>query len=285
MFTKINILPSETSIYVNRITVSPLLTKFASHMMQSIEIKGIPVSYDVSGTGARPVVVMHGWGCDHSTVDVLARAASLPDTTVYNLDLPGFGATPEPDGSWGIYDYADLVEAFCKALALEHPVFIGHSFGGRISIILGERMAPAKMILVDAAGIKPRRKLSYYIKVYGFKLARHVLPLIMGRKRADVIIERMRGRAGSSDYSKASPVMRKIMSRTVNTDLRHHLSGIKCPVLLIWGGKDTATPISDAKLMEKLIPDAGLVEYPEADHYSFLRRPAQTDAVIKTFLN
>lgn len=261
------------------------MTTFAERIMESIEINGVRISYERLGTGSQPVVVMHGWGCDHSTVSVLAEAAVLPGTRVYNLDLPGFGSSPEPPAHWGIYDYADAVEAFCKALGLERPVLVGHSYGGRIAIILGERMDPAKIILVDAAGIRPRRSLSYYIKVYGFKLAKAVLPFIAGRRRAGEIIERMRGRSGSSDYAKASPVMRAVMSRAVNTDLRHHLPGIKCPVLLIWGGKDSATPIADARLMQKLIPDAGLVEYPEADHYSFLRRPVQTDAVIKSFLN
>ena len=47
----------------------------------------------------------------------------------------------------------------------------------------------------------------------------------------------------------------------------------------------TATPLSDAKKMERLIPDAGLVSYPGCGHYSFLERPAQTRAVIENFLN
>ncbi len=79
--------------------------------------------------------------------------------------------------------------------------------------------------------------------------------------------------------------MRAIMSRVVNEDLTDRLSLIKSPTLLIWGTEDTATPITDAKTMERLIPDAGLVAYEGAGHYSFLDRPAQTKAVIASFLN
>ena len=75
------------------------------------------------------------------------------------------------------------------------------------------------------------------------------------------------------------------MSRVVNQDLRHLLPAISAPTLLIWGERDTATPIADARLMERLIPDAGLVSYPEAGHYSFLDRPAQTRAVIENFVS
>ena len=74
------------------------------------------------------------------------------------------------------------------------------------------------------------------------------------------------------------------MSRVVNEDLSDCLAKIKAPTLLIWGEKDTATPMRDARKMERLIPDAGLVSYPEAGHFSFLDRPGQTAAVIKSFI-
>lgn len=250
-----------------------------------IDIEGCRIAYEKAGDGAQPVIVMHGWGCRASTMRIPAEAALTPGTTVYNLDLPGFGDSPEPEKVWGIGDYADIVEAFCRRLGIERPVLMGHSFGGRIAIILASRMPVAKLILIDAAGIKPRRSLRYYIKVYSFKFAKRVLPSLVGRSRAEGIIDRWRGKAGSSDYAAASPKMRAIMSRVVNEDLRHLLPSIAAPTLLIWGERDTATPIADARLMEKKIPDAGLVSYPEAGHYSFLDRPAQTQAVIKSFIN
>ena len=185
---------------------------------------------------------------------------------------------------WGVERYTSAIEEFARRLGLVRPSLIGHSFGGRISIMYASRNDVDKVILVDAAGIKPRRSLRYYAKVYSFKTAKHILPYIVGRKRADEIIDRWRGKAGSSDYKSASPKMRAIMSRVVNEDLKGLLPEIKAPTLLIWGEKDTATPMRDARLMQKLIPDAGLVSYPEAGHYSYLARPAQTRAVIQSFL-
>ena len=254
-------------------------------MKKTREIDGVTMRYDVEGDGSRAVVVMHGWGCEASTVAVLAQAALLPSTRVYNLDLPGFGKSDEPAEVWGVDRYTTFIEEFCRRESIERPVLIGHSFGGRIAIMMSSRTAVDRVILVDAAGIKPRRSLRYYIKVYSFKTARHLLPFIVGGTRASHIIERMRGRSGSADYRNASPKMRAIMSRVVNEDLTGLLHLIKAPVLLIWGEKDTATPLRDARKMEKLIPDAGLVSYPEAGHYSFLDRPGQTAAVIQNFLS
>lgn len=254
-------------------------------MEKSIETNGVKMRYDIEGEGSRAVIVMHGWGCEASTVKVLADAALMPSTRVYNLDLPGFGKSNEPDGVWGVERYTEFIETFCKQEKIERPVLIGHSFGGRIAIMMASRTPVDRVILVDAAGIKPRRSLRYYIKVYSFKAAKHLLPFIAGRKRASLIIEKMRGRSGSSDYRNASPRMRAIMSKVVNEDLTPLLHRIQAPTLLIWGEKDTATPLRDAKKMERLIPDAGLVSYPEAGHYSFLDRPGQTTAVIKNFLS
>lgn len=253
-------------------------------MEQNIEIDGVNIRYYTEGSGPRPVIVMHGWGCKASTVAVLAQAAAGSGTTVYNIDLPGFGDSSEPAEVWGVERYTSAIEEFARRLGLVRPSLIGHSFGGRISIVYASRNEVDKVILVDAAGIKPRRSLRYYAKVYSFKAAKHILPYIVGRKRADEIIDRWRGKAGSSDYKSASPKMRAIMSRVVNEDLKGLLPEIKAPTLLIWGEKDTATPMRDARLMQKLIPDAGLVSYPEAGHYSYLARPAQTRAVIQSFL-
>lgn len=78
--------------------------------------------------------------------------------------------------------------------------------------------------------------------------------------------------------------MRQIMSRVVNEDLCHLMPKIACPTLLIWGALDTATPVSDARKMERLIPDAGLVVFEGVGHYSFLDNPYQFAAVVNSFL-
>ena len=176
------------------------------------------------------------------------------------------------------------MEEFFKAEKIENPILLGHSFGGRVGILLASRNKTHKLILVDAAGIKPRRTLSYYCKVYSYKAVRHTLPLLFGKEKAERLLNQYRKKVGSSDYSQASAKMRQIMSRVVNEDLRYAMPSIKCPTLLVWGAADTATPIADAKKMEKLIPDAGLVEFPGVGHYSFLENPYQFRTVINSFL-
>lgn len=254
-----------------------------------IDANGVRVHYtDTGNPSGRPVVVMHGWGCDVATMASVAD--TVADTRrVISIDLPGHGKSDEPtllpDGQpWGVYEYADCMEAMLKSLGVEAPVIVGHSYGGRIAIVMGSRGSYEKIVLVDAAGIKPKRPLSYYRKVYTFKAMKRLLPLLVGRQRADRWVEKRRAKAGSADYRQATPMMRMVMSKSVNQDLRHHLPDIKNPTLLIWGEADTATPLSDGRLMEKLIPDAGLVTFKGAGHYSFLDNPGQFRAVMRSFL-
>ncbi len=252
-------------------------------MDKFIEIDSLKLHYTQSGEGA-PLVLMHGWGCNTNTVASIERIAARTHT-VYNIDLPGFGESMEPTGVWGIEEYTALIEKFCKKLGLEKPSLIGHSFGGRISILFSSRNEVSKIVLVDAAGIKPHRSIKYYMKVYSFKTAKAFVNLLFPKDKAQQITDRMRGKAGSSDYANASRTMRAILSKCVNEDLKSELHKIKAPTLLIWGENDTATPLSDAKTMERLIPDAGLVSFPGCGHYSFLDNPIQFAAVLNSFLS
>ena len=55
--------------------------------------------------------------------------------------------------------------------------------------------------------------------------------------------------------------------------------------MLIYGENDTVTPVEDGRLMEKLIPDAGLVVMKNAGHYVFLDQREQVHAIIDNFLS
>lgn len=252
-------------------------------MDKEIDINGQLLHYEETGReGGRPVVLMHGWGCDHTTVRSIAKALES-GMHIYNVDLPGFGKSPEPSEVWGVPEYADCIASFIDALGMEDPVLIGHSYGGRVAIRLASLRPLSKMMLVDAAGIKPRHSLKWYIKVYSFKTARKLLPVILGKSRGQKVIDAWRGKAASDDYRNSSPMMRSIMSLSISQDLTPLLPSIKAETLLIWGEKDTATPLGDARIMERLIPGAGLVSFPDAGHYSFLDEPARFRAVAREF--
>lgn len=249
-----------------------------------IEINGLKIKYEVSGDGS-DVVLLHGWGTNIKTYTAITEQLSRSFRTTI-LDLPGFGQSQAPDSVWGTAEYAMFIREFLDALSISNPVLIGHSFGGRIIIYLTGRLKynANKIVLIDSAGIKPKRSASYYYKVYSFKLLKKMARLFLPAEKAGQIIEKARNRHGSTDYKNAPGIMRNIMVKCVNEDLRHYLNEIKAPSLLIWGENDTDTPVSDGRLMEKLIPDAGLVVLKNAGHYSFLDKMYEFNIIVNHFL-
>lgn len=85
-------------------------------MEKEITINGIRLFYEESGKdGGVPVVLMHGWGCDHTTVKSIASILE-PGMKVYNIDLPGHGKSQEPTEVWGIEEFTRTVEQFIAQL-------------------------------------------------------------------------------------------------------------------------------------------------------------------------
>lgn len=254
-------------------------------MDKTIDIDGVSLHYRDSGEeNLRPVILMHGWGCNVGTVASIENIFK-GKMRILNIDLPGHGKSTEPPAVWGVEQFTSLVEKFITELNLKKPSLIGHSFGGRIGILLSSRNDVDKLLLVDAAGVKPKRSFKYYWKVYSFKAMKNFLLLLLGKDKGGKAVEKLRGKKGSDDYRNSSPRMRAIMSKCVNEDLKHVMPSIKAPTLLIWGENDTATPLSDAETMKSLIPDAGLVSFPGCGHYSFLDNPFGFRTAVSSFFN
>ncbi len=252
-------------------------------MDKFININGVNIHYRNGGSG-QAFIMMHGWGCDCNTLSLFERVG-LEGFTVYNIDLPGFGQSQEPPTPWTVDEYAQMLEGFVKELKIEDPIVLGHSFGGRIGIVYASRNHVDKLILVDAAGVKPKRSLKYYFKVYSYKLAKRFYTMFTDKEKAQEKIDRMRCSRGSSDYNNSSPIMRQVLVKAVNCDLRSEMPKIKAATLLLWGENDTATPMRDAKIMNELIPNSGLISFPGAGHFSFIDNPYQSAAVVRRFIN
>ncbi|MEW5768281.1 MAG: alpha/beta hydrolase [bacterium] len=248
-----------------------------------IKIDDLRVFYEVGGEG-EAVVLLHGWGGQAASFKPVFNYL-VRSHQVYALDLPGFGSSDLPPQPWGSDDYALFVSTFFAKLGIGKTSLIGHSFGGRIAIVLAANFPERvdKLILVDSAGIRPRRTVKYYIRVSIAKIAKFLFSPrlfgIYGEKARKAIYQVV----GSKDYQEANE-MRPTLVKIVNEDLRGLLPQINAPTLLVWGEKDTATPVSHAKIMEREINDAGLVILPEAGHFSYLDKFPQFCRIVSSFL-
>ncbi|MEG0615373.1 MAG: alpha/beta hydrolase, partial [Oscillospiraceae bacterium] len=162
------------------------------------------------------------------------------------------------------------------------------SFGGRVIIKLANRQnlpfEIKKIILVDSAGILPKKTAKKRFKQRIFKLSKGFFSLGIIKKIFPNALENLRKKNGSADYNAASPLMRQTLVKVVNEDLENLLPTIKQSTLLIWGENDVATPLCDGQKMEQLIADSGLVTVKNAGHYSFLEQWYTVQRVLNSFL-
>lgn len=249
-----------------------------------VDVKGLKTEYIEEGTGT-PVLLLHGWGSSFDVYKGIIAALSDRCRTVA-VNFPGCGQSETMKEPWHLEDYCDFCLEFMKKTGLESPILIGHSHGGRVALKLAaEKLAqPPKIVLLDSAGLIPKKSAKQKFKAKSFKAIKTVLTLPVIKNYSEGLLNKARAFYGSADYNAAPEVLRKTLVSLVNTDLREILPNISCPTLLIWGDKDTATPIEDAKTIEKLIPDAGLCVLEGTGHYSFCEKPYQAHKILQSFI-
>ncbi len=249
-----------------------------------ININGLNIEYTEQGSGQN-VLLLHGWG---SSFDVYKgiMASLSSKCRLIALNFPGCGNSETMENPWNLEDYCNLVIEFCKCLEIDNPILIGHSHGGRVILKLTASglLNPPKIVLLDSAGLIPKKSLKQKFRAKSFKMIKSVLSLPLIKNHSEPLLDKARKHYGSADYNAAPEVLRKTLVSLVNTDLRDIIPNIKCPTLLIWGDNDTATPLSDAKIIESLIPDCGLCVIKGTGHYSFCERPFEAHAILNSFI-
>ena len=256
----------------------------------TITARGATVYYEQHGSGA-PVLLLHGWGCDTTIwASVVRDLQTARQVTV--IDFPGHGKSSEPPEPWSTTEYAQMVAELIEKLGIAGTDIIAHSHGGRVSIVLAATRPElvGRMVLTGCAGLMPKSdgKLSKRTRQYKLlrKIADHGLTrALVGEANVEKMREVLRQRYGSADYKALkSDLMRATFNRVIGQDLQPYLKAIKASTLLIYGDQDTATPVWMGQVMEKEIPDAGLIVMPGGTHYAFLEHYGEFIAIVRHFL-
>ena len=236
-------------------------------------IKDVDINYIDYGKGDNTLVFLHGWGQNIEMMKPIGD--KIKNNRIIIIDLPGFGNSPEPSEIWSMYDYADMVHELLDSLDVSNPILLGHSFGGKISLIYASKYKTNKLVLFGSPFKQKIKKLSTKTKIL------KSLKKVPGLNKLEGFAKK---HIGSRDYKQASPFMRKILVDHVNLDITEDVKKIKCPTLIIWGTLDEEVPLEDAYELEKLISDAAVIEYPGCSHYAYLENLGQTVNIIKNFI-
>jgi len=246
-----------------------------------IIVKGLKTNYKTFGQG-KPMLVLHGWPSNSARWEKVAELLGGKFFLIIP-DLPGFGNSQQPPTSWSLDNYVEWVREFTEQIPELHDNFIlmGHSFGGALAakFTIKYIQKVEKLFLVSAACVRENivaKKISYRIakvvKVFsfmpGYKLFRKAVYKFIIRR---------------SDYNtQQDGVMKETYLRVITDDLSHKVCFVKVPTVIIWGDKDTSTPLYQAKIINQKIPHSELVVIPGADHSLHIKMPeAVAQAVLE----
>jgi pimeloyl-ACP methyl ester carboxylesterase len=247
-------------------------------------IDGLSIASETMGEG-QPVLLLHGWmGRIENMQQVGQRLAQL-GYHVHMIDLPGFGRSALPTEAWGVPEYARLVAHYLDHVNLKPVHLIGHSFGGRVSIVLGADYPEYvnKIVLTDSAGVPFPVTTGQQVRQALFQAVGAILSL-PGLNALEPRFRRWaRDRFGSEDLRKAG-ALEPIFRVVVKQDLRPYAARIKASTLLVWGDQDQDTPLWQGQVLEKTIPDAGLVVFQGVGHFAYQERIEDFIRVVDTFL-
>ena len=226
------------------------------------------------------LIIIHGWGSNRQKWAPFMKLAQN-DFDVYFISLPCFDGVACPKEVWGVEEYANFVrleivrliggfadEVEDLKLNSKNTVLLGHSFGGAIAtqLVADNPDMFERLVLVAAAVVRPKIKLKRMIFGTFAKIGNWVFEIPFLKKYQKLAKKVLYKGSNSPDYAKTSGMQREIFKKIIRQNLTHVLDRIKIPTLVLWGDKDTLTPIKHGRIIGKVISDSTFVEMKGATH-------------------
>ena len=219
----------------------------------------------------KTILFLHGWGCNLNYM--LPLTQNINNANLLLIDLPGFGKNNEFDEPKTIYDFVDIIYEFLIKNNYKIDCIVGHSFGGKLAILLANKLKVASLLLLAPSIYNKKRNLLYYLKIYIYKAIKNIK-----------IFHKLLPLFGSKDYKALTPVMKKTMSNVINTDVEKELLSLTIPIILFYGKKDKITPKYIGKKIKKKSHDAALFII-DGDHFAYLHNIIYIDKVLESLVD
>jgi len=261
-----------------------------------VDVGGQGVYAEIVGQG-EPVVLLHGFAASsYSWREVIPELAR--HYRVIAPDLNGFGLTDRPEDveSYTRDGQVALVLRLLDSLGIETAHFVGHSYGGAVTMALvaehPERVR--SMTLVDAAAPEyPMKRRKWLLSMrpvswlwirglalrksfvrHAFDHAYHDEALI-----TDETLEAYRDRLRVKGMVRAYRKMTKPLSKA--DAVRVEYADLHVPALVVWGADDRLVSVKKGRTYAGLLPDYRFVTIDDCGHSPMEEQPrAFLDALL-----
>lgn len=226
------------------------------------------------------ILLVHGLGVSGMR-DWISVVPSLEEKYhVFLIDLPGFGASKTPPGKFSPTNYARLINEVKAHISPNETItVVGHSMGGAVTLRYAEKYPTHinKIILVDAAGVLERTAFMKHnakipvvfsisdlqeilngVEDYGQNLVEviNTFPDVTRFLFTDTLWAKVLG---------AYPNINAALA-LIQENYSSALKSVRSPVGIIWGDKDSVTPLRTGKVLAYHLENAELQVIKGAEH-------------------
>lgn len=222
----------------------------------------------------KTVYILHGW--TYTTTKWKPLQAKLEKEKINAVLLRIPGLTTTLDRAYTIDDYVNWLDM--ELPKDEKVVLAGHSNGGRLALHFALKFPHRieQLFLIDSAGVYHDDIFSK-MKRGSFRLAAKIGKKITTSAIARKILYKA---ARESDYDNANPVMKQTMKNLLQSDKTLSLAAISIPTTIVWGEKDSVTPLVDGLIMHAKIKNSKMYTISEAMHSPQFSHPEKVAAII-----
>jgi pimeloyl-ACP methyl ester carboxylesterase len=274
---------------------------------RTVTANGQQVHYLTAGDGDPTLLLLHGGIIDAAHITWGEHIGPLAEhATVVAPDLPGYGASPLPDGEWSVPHHVDTVAAMLDELDLDDAVLAGVSMGGGVAVGVGLE-APARVDRLVAfdpfalGGGLPNGRLSWLLAKV--QVTNHAAVALMRRSRgfversvnglcyegnevSDVTVDRVFQEVQRPNAGAAFRKLRdyEVTREGYRTDYSPRLGELAVPARFVHGREDDLIPLAVSERAHERVPDSELFVLEECGHIPPLELPERSRELLREVL-
>lgn len=241
-----------------------------------------------------PIVLVHGFGVDGTTMLQLARKL-VGRHRVVVPDLPGFGLHGRTPGPRGIEDFLTALDDLIDRLRLEAPILVGSSMGGAVVAGFAATRVdvPGGICLIGPAGIEPpvdsvvfaaARRDEHVLGIHDVESFERIYDLNFVRPPwMPRFLKRVIATEASLRAEEHEQILRSLEDVMLGRPDRY--ATITCPTEIVWGAEDRIIDRSAVDLWRSVIPEAGVTIVPDAGHSTMVECPEEVAVVVRRLVD
>ena len=253
---------------------------------------------NISGSGERTILFAHGFGCDQTMWEPVARDFER-DFRVVLFDYLGHGRSDASAYSAERYAsleaYAEDVIAIGRALGLRDAVFVGHSvsamIGALASIRVPDMFSDLVMVgpsprYIDDEGYRGGFSREQIDELLDFLASNHLgwsaamAPAIMGNPDRPELGSRL-----ENSFCRTDPAIARDFARaTFLSDNRGDLESVPARALVLQCSDDIIAPVTVGEYVHAALPRSEYRLLGATGHCPNLSAPEEVTAAIREFV-